>query len=53
MKNEETTPILKGISTYFSGDLAIANYEMIQPNDPFGQVMLENLEVTIQMSILL
>jgi hypothetical protein len=45
MKKEESDPILSGLSEYFTGDLATANYEMIHPEDAFGQVMLENLEV--------
>lgn len=47
MKNEESSGVLKSLSSYFKGDLLIVNYEMINPNDPFGKVMLENLQVYI------
>ena len=45
MKPDESKKILNFFKEYFSGDLSLLNYEMIKPNDPFGRVMLENLEV--------
>ena len=45
MKKEDSDKILKGISEAFVADLAYVNFEMIHPGDPFGRVMLENLEV--------
>lgn len=46
MKKDESEPILRAISELFRGDLAYVNFEMIHPADPFGRVMLENLEVS-------
>lgn len=43
MKKEESDLILKGLSSYFQGDLAYTIYEMIHPEDSFGKVMMENL----------
>ena len=44
MINEEAKKILTAVNEYFKGDTMILNYEMIHPNDPFGQKMIENLE---------
>ena len=44
MANDEAKRILKGINDHFSNDVIILNYEMIHPNDAFGQKMIENLE---------
>ncbi len=46
LKPEESKSILTFFKDHFKGDLALVNYEMINPNDPFGRTMLENLEVT-------
>jgi len=47
LKPEDTTKILSFIKEYFTGNnVAILNYEMINPSDPFGKVMVENLEVS-------
>ena len=45
LKPEDTKNILGFIKDFIRGDAAILNYEMINPSDPFGKVMLENLEV--------
>lgn len=45
LKPEESRSILTFFKDHFKGDLAFLNYEMINPNDPFGRTMLENLEV--------
>ena len=50
LKPDDSKKILEFIKTHFHGDLSILNYEMINPSDPFGKVMLENLEV-IQISL--
>jgi hypothetical protein len=39
------------MKNFFKGDLALVNYEMINPNDAFGKVMLENLEVSVNQKI--
>lgn len=44
LKPEDTQKILQFIGEFFQRELAILNYEMINPSDPFGKVMLENLE---------
>jgi Leucine carboxyl methyltransferase len=45
LKPDESLSILNFLRDHFSGDIALLNYEMINPHDPFGKVMLENLEV--------
>ena len=45
LKPDESVKILNFLRDFFTGDLALLNYEMINPNDKFGKVMLENLEV--------
>jgi hypothetical protein len=47
LKPEESKAILTFFRNYFKGDLALLNYEMINPHDPFGKTMLENLEVKL------
>jgi O-methyltransferase involved in polyketide biosynthesis len=47
LKPEESKVILSFFRDYFKGDLALLNYEMINPHDPFGKTMLENLEVKL------
>lgn len=44
LKKEDSDRILQTVSSMFQGDLLILNYEMIHPSDPFGKVMVENLE---------
>lgn len=44
MINDEAKKILSSINEFFKSDVMILNYEMIHPNDPFGQKMIENLE---------
>jgi len=46
LKTLESKEILSFMKDFFKGDLALVNYEMINPNDAFGKVMLENLEVS-------
>lgn len=46
LKPEDSRKILGFIKTFFTGDAAVLNYEMIKPDDPFGRVMLENLEAS-------
>lgn len=43
LKKTESDVILEGISKLFVGDLAYVNYEMINPGDAFGKIMIENL----------
>ena len=45
MSNDEAKKILSAINSMLTGDVIILNYEMIHPNDPFGKVMIANLEV--------
>lgn len=45
LKPEDSRKILGFIKAFFTGDAAVLNYEMIKPDDAFGRVMLENLEV--------
>jgi O-methyltransferase involved in polyketide biosynthesis len=45
LKPFESLKILNFLRDHFQGDLALLNYEMINPHDSFGKVMLENLEV--------
>ena len=45
LKPEESRSILTFFKDHFKSDLAFLNYEMINPNDPFGRTMLDNLEV--------
>jgi tRNA wybutosine-synthesizing protein 4 len=47
LKPEDTNKILSLVKEYFTGNnVAMLNYEMINPSDPFGKVMLEHLEVS-------
>ena len=46
LKPQESQDILRFMKDFFKGDLALVNYEMINPQDAFGKVMLENLEVS-------
>lgn len=41
---DSITSILSFLSSHFTADLAIMCYEMINPHDAFGRMMLENLE---------
>ena len=47
LKPDEARRILSFVKDYFMGDRLLLNYEMIKPDDPFGKVMLENLEVSL------
>ena len=44
MENADSEKVLKWLTTFFTQNLAIVNFEMINPNDPFGSTMVENLE---------
>ena len=44
MENADSEKVLKFLTTHFTGDIAVVNFEMIKPNDPFGSTMIENLE---------
>jgi len=43
MNSEDSSQIIAKIAEMFA-DVAIVNFEMINPNDPFGTTMVENLE---------
>lgn len=45
LNNQDSEKILKWVSEFFAPSpfVGILNYEMILPNDPFGQTMLNNL----------
>lgn len=44
MDRTDTTNILSFVSKFFEENVAVINFEMINPNDPFGQTMVMNLE---------
>ena len=44
LKAEDSEVVLKGFSDMFPA-IAFLNYEMIEPNDRFGQQMVENIEM--------
>ena len=46
MRAEDTSEVLSWTMDFFgaAGDLVYVNYEMINPNDQFGRMMVENLE---------
>ena len=46
MRADDTHGVLRWTKEYFGeqGDLAYLNYEMINPDDQFGRMMVENLE---------
>lgn len=44
LEQEHTQQMLEIITSYFTGDLALANYDIQKPDDPFGQTMISNLE---------
>jgi O-methyltransferase involved in polyketide biosynthesis len=44
MKGADSQCVLEWVSDYFNGDLSFVNYEMINPNDKFGEMMVGNLE---------
>ena len=46
LRHEDSSNILGFLKQYFTGDLIYLNYEMIHPSDPFGKVMIENLEAS-------
>ncbi len=53
LKQEDSNRILETLRNAFKSDLMILNYEMIHPSDPFGRVMLENLEVRKKFKIMI
>ena len=44
MKKADSQGILEWVRDIFTGDLSTINFEMINPDDKFGQMMVENLE---------
>jgi hypothetical protein len=44
MKGADSQAVLEWVRDYFTGDLSIVNYEMINPKDRFGEMMVANLE---------
>ena len=44
MTGKDSTGVYNWIRDFFTGDLASINYEMINPDDPFGRMMVSNLE---------
>lgn len=46
MRSEDTQSVLNWTMDFFGqqGVLAFVNYEMINPDDQFGRMMVENLE---------
>ena len=44
MKKDDSQGVIQWVSEAFTGDLAFVNYEMINPDDQFGRMMVENLE---------
>jgi len=44
MTGEDSTGVYNWIRDYFTGDLVSVNYEMINPDDAFGRMMVQNLE---------
>jgi tRNA wybutosine-synthesizing protein 4 len=46
LKPDESRGILSYLRDFLTGDIALMGYEMINPSDAFGRMMLENLEVS-------
>jgi len=44
MTGSESTGVYNWIRDYFTGDFVSVNYEMINPDDAFGKMMVTNLE---------
>jgi len=44
MSGADSLKVLTWVKDYFTGDLASVNYEMINPDDQFGKMMVRNLE---------
>ena len=44
MDNSDSWKVLSFLTTFFEQNVAVVNFEMIRPHDPFGQTMLSNLE---------
>jgi [phosphatase 2A protein]-leucine-carboxy methyltransferase len=40
MPGAESLSVYNWVRDYFTGDLATVNYEMINPDDPFGRMMV-------------
>lgn len=43
MSGKDSHAVYNWVKDYFTGDLASVNYEMINPDDPFGKMMVNNL----------
>lgn len=43
MKSQDSNKVLKWVSDTFA-DVALLNYEMVNPYDQFGKMMIENIE---------
>ena len=43
MKSQDSNKVLKWVSDMFA-DVALLNYEMVNPYDQFGKMMIENIE---------
>jgi O-methyltransferase involved in polyketide biosynthesis len=50
LKKEDADKILQTMAKVFTGHLYCLNYEMIHPDDNFGRIMLENIEVSRSLS---
>lgn len=44
MDNSDSVKVLSFLTKFFEHNVAVINFEMIRPNDSFGQMMIENLE---------
>ena len=44
LENEATEKMMDMLTGYFTGDLGLANFDMMHPKDAFGRMMQENLE---------
>ena len=44
MPGTDSQAVYNWVRDYFTGDLASVNYEMINPDDQFGRMMVSNLE---------
>lgn len=43
MKSQDSNKVLKWVSDTFA-DVALLNYEMVNPYDQFGKMMIENIQ---------
>jgi tRNA wybutosine-synthesizing protein 4 len=44
MENSDSSKVLKFLTEFITSNIAIIVFEMINPTDPFGMTMIENLE---------